>query len=260
VLFIRTSQAVEATPAGKVLAEQARQVLSSFEFAITETRRAGSLDGPLRIGCVSFLPTPRLQQFLAELKKRGASVPLEVTHMWGLEQISRLRAGRLDLGIFFRADDYPQLECEPLFPGANVKAFLPSEHPLAAKSTLTPEDLVSETRITFPRSLNPAFHDRVMSRFEELGYRFHSVHEINGNDPRDALLAVTAGLGLVLGPSFLSELGDAGRDVVGRPLDPPVRLPGTVVAWRANPPRHLQPLLATVRESARALHAAIPED
>jgi DNA-binding transcriptional LysR family regulator len=254
-LFVRTSRAVEATPAGQVLAEEARVVLSGFEFAVAETRRVGSGDAPFRIGCVSFLPTPRLQRFLAELKKHEASLQPEVTHMWALEQVGRLRAGRLDLGVFLQAESYPELESEPLFPGEQMMAFLPSGHPLAARSTLKPEDLTSETFITYPRSLNPTFYDRYMSLLEELGFRFRAVHEISTVDPRDALLAVTSGLGLIFGPSFLSELGDEGRNLVGRPLEPAVRMPETVVAWRASAPRRLRSLISAVRESARALHS-----
>jgi DNA-binding transcriptional LysR family regulator len=81
------------------------------------------------------------------------------------------------------------------------------------------------------------------------------LHEINTIDPRHGLLAVTSGLGFVFGSSSLAELGDEGRNLVGRPLDPPLSLPDTVVAWRASAPRGLRSLLSGVREAARALHA-----
>jgi hypothetical protein len=35
-----------------------------------------------------------------------------------------------------------------------------------------------------------------------------------------------------------------------------VRLPDLVVAWRADPPRHREPLLAAVREAARDVYSA----
>jgi DNA-binding transcriptional LysR family regulator len=257
-LFVRTSRAVEPTAAGTVLAEEARDVLSRFEFAVTETRRAGAREIPLRIGFSPFLPTSRLQRFLTELKKRDPSLQPEIIHMWTLEQVARLRAGRLDLGVFDQVEEYPELESESLFPGEQISAFVPADHPLAARSALKPEDVASETLITFPRSLNPAFYDRYMIRFEELGFRFRRLHEINSTDPRDALLAVASGLGLVFGPMFLAELGDEGRDFVRRPLDPPLRLPETVVAWRANAPRRVRSLLVAVRDVARALHAEAP--
>src|ERR687895_1281863 len=107
-LFVRTSRAVEATPAGRALADEARRVLASFEFAVMEARRVGHGDAPLRIGCVSFLPTERLQRFLTALSDPDANFRAEVSHLWGLEQVERLRAGRLDLGVLMYVEDYAE--------------------------------------------------------------------------------------------------------------------------------------------------------
>jgi DNA-binding transcriptional LysR family regulator len=253
MLFERTSRAVRATPAGEAFAEEARKALASFEFAVSEARRAGRDEAPLRIGCVSFLPTSRLQRFVNELRKRDATLRTEILHMWAIEQVERLRAGLLDLGVFIRVEEHPELEYEPLFGGEAVHGFLPRGHRLADKPVLTPDDLAWETRIAFPRALNPGFHDRFAGMLEVAGYRFAGTHELNTNDSRDALLAVAGGLGVVLGPSSLAELGEECRSVVARPLDPTLELPETVVAWRAAAPRRLRSRLAAVREAARVL-------
>ena len=255
-LFVRTSRAVEATPAGRALADEARRVLASFEFAVMEARRVGHGDAPLRIGCVSFLPTERLQRFLTALSDRDANFRAEVSHLWGLEQVERLRAGRLDLGVLMYVEDYADLELEPLFPGEEIWAFVPRGHDLAEQAAVTPGDLASETMLTFPRALNPVLYDRYMRLFAEEGYRFARLHELNSQDPRDVLLAVAGGLGVAIGPSSLPEIGEEGRSVIGRPLHPPLRLPDVVVAWRASAPRRLRSRLEAVREAARELHAA----
>ena len=252
-LLERTSRVVRATPAGRVFAEEARKVLASFHFAVAEARRAGGADSPLRIGCVTYVPTRRLQQFLAALKERDASVRAEVTHLIGLEQVGRLRAGELDLGIFAHAEDYEGLEWEPLFPGEALSVFMPTGHPLAAKRLVTPGDLGNETLLTYPRAANPPFYDRYMALFEETGYRFGNLHETSP-DPRDVLLAVAGGLGIALAPSSFKGMGEAGRDVIRRPLDPQLSLPDTIVAWRANAPQQLQMRLPEVREIARELY------
>jgi DNA-binding transcriptional LysR family regulator len=256
-LFERTSRTVKATPAGRTLAEEARKVLASFDFAISETRRIGRRDTRLRIGCISFLPSARLIRFLSELKARDADLRPEVTHMWALEQVDELRAGRLDLGVFMRAEDYPGLASEVLFPGDDVHAFLPEGHALSDRTALTPQDLGSETRITFPRSINPVLYDAFKRMLADSGYRFRSLYELDTRDPRDALLAVVGGLGIVLGPSSLGELGDEGRRLVSLPLDPALRLPDTIVAWRENAPRPLRPRLPTIRAAAREIHHAV---
>lgn len=256
VLFLRTSRAVEATPAADALAEEARKVLASFEFAVSETRQVGRRDVPMRIGCVSFLPTARLQQFLAELQKRDAALRTEVARLWELEQVARLRAGGLDLGVFMHVERHPELEWEPLFPGEELSIFLPRDHPLAEKDALTPEDTDFETLLTYPRAVNPVLYDRYMTLLAEAGYRFRALHEMNAHDPRDVLLAIAGGLGVACGPASLPEIAEEGRSVIGLRLDPPLRLPEIVVAWRASPPRGLRSRLQAVREAARELHQA----
>ena len=254
-LFERTSRAVKPTPPGEALAEEAHKVLASFNFAVSEARRAGNHDAPLRIGCAGMLPTVRLQRFVGELKRRDASLRTEVVRLWAVDQIERLRGGLLDLGVFIRVDDHPDLEYEPLFRGEPVHVFLPSGHALADKTVVTPDDLVGEMRISFPRTISPAYQDQFAGLLDSLGYRFAGRHEISSTDPRDALLAVAGGLGVVFGGPSLRELGDEARDLIVRPLDPPLQLPETVVAWRASAPRGLRSSLGAVRDVARTVCA-----
>lgn len=254
-LFERTSRAVKPTPGGDALAEEARKVLASFNFAVSEARRAGCRDAPLRIGCIGFLPTARLQRFVAELRKRDATLRTEIIRMWAVEQVERLRGGLLDLGVFIRVEELPDLEYEPLYRGEPVRVFLPSGHRLADKTVVTPDELASEVRISFPRAINPPFHDRFASLLESAGYRFAGKHEIGSKDPRDALLAVAGGLGVVFGAPSLCELGEEAEDLIVRPLDPPLQLPETVVAWRASAPRALRSSLRSVRDVARTVCA-----
>jgi DNA-binding transcriptional LysR family regulator len=254
-LFERTSRAVKPTPAGEALAEEGRKVLASFNFAVSEARRAGSRDAPLRIGCVGVLPTARLQRFIRELKKRDASLRTEIIRLWGGDQIERLRGGLLDLGVFARVEEHADLEYETLFHGEPVHVFLSSGHRLAKKAIVTPDDLSGEMRISLPRTINPEFQDRFASLLESAGYRFAGRHEISSKDPRDALFAVAGGLGVVFGAPSLRELGDEGKDLIVRPIDPPLQLPETVVAWRASAPRALRSSLSSVRDVARTVCA-----
>lgn len=255
-LLERTSRRVQPTPAGHVLAEEARKVVTTFEFAVTEAQRVGGGDLPVRVGCVTYVPTRLLQQFLTALKRREANLRAEVTHMLGLEQVGRLRAGELDLGVFAHAEDYEGLEWEPLCPGETLNVFLPKSHRLAAEAMATPSDLAGETLLTYPRSSNPAFYDSFLRLLEESGYRFARRHETN-TDPRDVLMAVAGGLGVVLAPvSFEERSLVVADELVSIPLDPPLTYPDTIVAWRANPPRQLLSRLGAVREAASELFAS----
>jgi DNA-binding transcriptional LysR family regulator len=252
-LLERTSRNVRPTMAGRVFAEEARKVLASFDFAVAETQRVGRLEPPIRVGCGIHMPARGIERFLAALKRRDAGVQAEVSHLLALEQVGRLRDGELDLGVFTYAEDYAGLDWSLLFPGESLIAFLPRSHRLASKPVLTPDDLHEETLLISPREVNPVFWDRLMGAFEQAGYRFARRHE-SSTDPRDVFLAVAGGLGVAFGPVSIKEMSFAvSSEVVSVPLDPRVAYPDTIVAWRADPPRHLSSRLGAVREAAAEL-------
>jgi hypothetical protein len=94
-----------------------------------------------------------------------------------------------------------------------------------------------------------------MGALESAGFRFAHIHECNP-DPRDFFLAVAGGVGLTIGPgSFLEMAHFVSPELIALPLDPPVAYPDTIVAWRADPPRIVEPLLASIREAAAELFA-----
>jgi len=252
-LFERTSRHVSLTDAGRVLAGEARKVLSDFEVAVAEVRRAGGAGAVLRIGCVPHLPIERLLRLLGVLHTSDPATPTQVRHLLGLEQVHELRSGLLDIGIFDYAEDHGDLDYEPLFSGERLAVFMPPDHPLAKKRVVGPKDLKKETLVMFNREVNPALYGRVIARIEEAGYTFAGVEEAGLQNVRDLMLAVAEGRGVVFGPFSFKELTEAGTIVTRRPIDPPASMPDTVVAWRANAPPQLGAKLEMVRKVARTL-------
>ncbi|TMK94978.1 MAG: LysR family transcriptional regulator [Actinobacteria bacterium] len=255
-LFERTSRVVKLTEAGSVFAEEARRVLADVELAVGAARRAGGTGYTLRIGCVPHLPIERVLAFLEALHERSPGDRPQVMHVTSGEQVTRLRSGELDVGIFNDAGEEEGLEEEPLFPGERLVAFLATSHPLTEHAVLGPADLEQEVLVVFPQTASLAPHDRWLALLERAGYRFAGVREAGGTHPRDLLLAVAGRLGVVLAPASLAGVSDAGALVARRELDPPVALANTVVAWQADPPERLRETLAVVRDIARALRAA----
>jgi DNA-binding transcriptional LysR family regulator len=253
MLFERTSRHVALTDAGRVLAGEARKVLSDFEIAVAETRRAGGAGAVLRIGCIIHLPVERLLRLLGALHERDPDSPTQVRHLLGLEQVQELRSGSLDIGIFDHAEDHSDLEYEPLFPGERLAVFLPPDHLLGEKQVVGPEDLKREKLVMFNRELNPALHKRVIAGIEQAGYSFAGIEEVGVQNVREIMLAVAEGRGVAFGPFSFRELTEAGTIVSRRQIDPPASMPDTVIAWRANAPPQLRPKLELVREVARTL-------
>jgi DNA-binding transcriptional LysR family regulator len=259
-LFDRTSRSVIPTEAGHSLAEGARKVFTSFELALASARNAGEGALKLRIGCVPELPIQRLLQFLAGFQARTRDVNAQVTHLPSAEQLLHLRAGGLDLAIFHHSEEYPDVEAEPIFPGEPLMILLPPGHTLVDRPVVRPDDLSGEALVTYPRAVNPILYDSVLALFDDRGYRFSTIRETEGSNLRDLMLAVASGSGVALVPASVTELSETGGIAVRRPIDPPLAMPDTVVAWPANPRRLPPPLVETVRDLARELRQATVSD
>ena len=206
-LFDRTSRTVALTAAGQVFTEETRKVLASLDLAVAGARRAGGGELGLRIGFAPYLPTKLLLRFLDGLQERQPKLRAQVKHVLGFEQIRRLQLGELDLGIFASSKDLPMLQTEPLSPGRAESAFLPRDHPLAQKTVLGPDDLVSQTLRDARRRRAAQTNPRVavwLDGLQQFGYRFRALHAVN--ELRDCFLAVAAGAGI-----GLSRLGSHGR-------------------------------------------------
>lgn len=118
-----------------------------------------------------------------------------------------------------------------------------------------PGDLRQEELLTVPRRIDPAVHDALIARVRDAGHEFRRVREWGGGDPRDVLMAVAHGNGVALAPApLLDTVGEIATIVTSCPTDPPVRMPATVLAWRAPAPRRMNGLLDIARAAARELH------
>jgi DNA-binding transcriptional LysR family regulator len=204
------------------------------------------------IGCCP-IPLQRLQSFLGALQVQAPCVETEVLHLETAEQVARLRAGDLDLGIIDYAEPEPPLRMQPLYAGERVAVVLPLGNPLAARPAIRPGDLAGKTLLSPPRTANPAFHDALDRALTAAGHRVSGRRETRGSHPHDVLFAVAQGQGLALGPrSILRNVGELGAMLSCRLLDPPVHLPDTQLAWRADPP---SALADAAREVAAELYA-----
>ena len=254
-LFDRTTRVVTLTTAGRVLAVEARQVLAAFETAVDATRQAGGMGG-LRIGFAPHLPIEQLLRFLGELHVHDPGLRVEVTHAPAVDQIRRLERGELDVGLFPWAGAADEgLRMETVFSGEPLAAFLPADHPLAPRRTVGPAELADETLVSFPHDVNPALAESLRRSMERNGYRFRELREAEGEHARDWIVGVAAGSGVALLPHRFKEFADAGALLIRRPLDPPLAMPDTVLAWRSDAPSAGEPPLASARAVARALRA-----
>jgi DNA-binding transcriptional LysR family regulator len=255
-LFHRTSRTVSPTDAGRVFAEHVRPLLESFEAAVVQTKQSSGSTSEIRLGCVPDVPTERLLKFLDLMRVAKPGVRTQVMQLMARDQISRLRDGTIEYGIFHYAEEYEGIELVPLFPGERIAAFLPKNHRFSVMECLTPSDLEEEDLAIFSRSNDPALHDRLLASISEAGYQFRRVRDAGCFTARDVMLAVASGLGIAFRPHSFKDASDAGKLVSRRPISPEVQMPDTVIAWASNAPRRLRGITESVQGVAGVLRQA----
>jgi DNA-binding transcriptional LysR family regulator len=257
-LFAHQSPGVAPTTAARSFAEPVRPLLAGLELAATEARRVAGALPPVRIGCVPDLPLGRLQGFLGAVYSERPELELDVVYLRTSEQIRRVRSGALDLGLIHHVGDIEGIELESVFPGAPLVAFLPLGHRLAHADAVRAGDILegAYALVVPPREADPALADRIVAVLSKAGHDVGDVRESIGDDPRSLLLAVAQRQWVALEPaSILDAVGDLASLVTLRPLDPPVRMPDTALAWRASPPPELQAIVSLARDAASSLRA-----
>ena len=250
------SPGVTPTTAGRSFAELVRPLLAGLELAATEARRVAGALPQVRIGCVPDLPLDRLQGFLGAVYSERPELELDVVYLRTSEQIRRVRSGTLDLGLIHHVGDAEGIALEPVFAGAPLVAFLPLGHRLAQVNAVRAGDILAGgyALVVPPREADPALADRIVALLSRAGHDVGDVRESIGDDPRSLLLAVAQRQWVALEPvSILDAVGDLASLVTVRPLDPPVRMPDTALAWRASPPPELQAIVSLAREAASSL-------
>ena len=214
-------------------------------------------DATLRIGCVAELALQRVQSFVGALYASAPRLEAELRHLPSAVQVRALQSGELDLGLLYDTGDHDGIEAVPIFPGERLAAIVPIGHRLAQCSVVMPRDLCQEELLTVPRRTDPAVHDALIARVRDAGHEFRRVREWGGGDPRDVLMAVAHGNGVALAPApLLDTVGAIATIVTSCATDPPVRMPATVLAWRAPANATVSPLLEVARAAARELRGA----
>ena len=215
-LIERGSRPVRLTDAGRLLYEQAVQVLERVAETRAIARRLQEA-GRLRFS-FGFVPTT-LYGYLPELIRRYRTarpgVELTLLELTTLEQIIALKEGRIDVGFGRIPFDDPLVE-RLLLRNERLVAALPSGHPFAVDAAALRLDVLGDDPlIVYPNAPRPSYADQVLQLYRERGLKPPSVHEVR--EVQTALGLVAAEAGVCVVPASVERLR---RDnVVYRPLD-----------------------------------------
>jgi DNA-binding transcriptional LysR family regulator len=230
-LLSRTKRNVSLTPAGRAFLKDARVMLELRDQAIDTARRVGQgQTGSLHAGFVGPAAYSVLRNVIRSYRTSHPDVSLTLEELPTGEQLDRLSAGTLDLGIVRLPVSDEGLTVMPLVT-EQIIVVLPEGHPLSEDTVVDAADLAAEPFIIVSRSQEPTAFDRCVSLCTRAGFSPRIVQE--GMQIRTIVELVAAGFGVSLAPESLAQLRRPG--VVYRPVKNSYDITlETGLAWRSD--------------------------
>lgn len=171
-LFHRLTRGVELTEGGKLLLDEARDILERVERAkLAVRRRALGETGRMRVGFAGATYFhPRIPALIRAYRDRYPAMVLAPEQSNTPQLVAGLHAGQIDVA-FVRPplQDGEDLAVESLVE-EDMLAVLPSSHVLAGAEAVALTALAGETFILFPRAIGAGLYDAVFSAFLRAGF------------------------------------------------------------------------------------------
>jgi DNA-binding transcriptional LysR family regulator len=272
-LFDRTKRSVRMTDAGEALLPQVLDLLERAHALPAQARAAAAGEvGRLRLAFVSTAGFSLLPEWVRFFRDQYPGVQLELLEATGDTQLQAFERHEIDAGIMLHSPGFapPGLE-RRLIAREPLVLALAAEHPLAAKATLTVDDVLAQPLVIFPRRILPSLYDAIFSMYHAAGQLPQIAQE--AIQMQTIVNLVSAGLGVAWVPESVRQFQRSGvvyRSVAagkpasrqaGRAVRPTVPGCETSLVWpvgHANPA--LERLMAFIGEPAdetpRQPHAA----
>jgi LysR family hydrogen peroxide-inducible transcriptional activator len=201
-IFERGSSEVSLTVLGTAIVRQAQSVIEQAA-AIKEIAKRGQdpLSGPLKLGIIYTIGPYLLPQLVRHAIELTPQMPLMLQENFTVKLLEMLRTGEIDCAIM--AEPFPDtgLAIAPLYDEPFLAA-VPTTHHLAARKTITAEELKRETMLLL--GTGHCFRDHVLEVCPEFA-RFSSDAEgirksFEGSSLETIKHMVAAGMGVTLVP------------------------------------------------------------
>jgi LysR family hca operon transcriptional activator len=212
-LLVRGARGVEPTAAGRAFLDHARLALSQVEAAGEAARRAAH---PAKTSFVMGFLTGQEMDWLPEamriLRNELPTIDVTVSSAISPELAAALARGKVDVAFLRREKDMPDLEFR-LLTKEPLVVVLPSDHRLAALTSIEPQDIARETFITVSATA-PALRVVIDDYLKKTGLAVTARHEADNLSMGISLVASTRGVALL--PAYAQNF--LPWSVVSRPL------------------------------------------
>jgi len=150
-LFQRSTRRVEITPAGLEFIALANRVLADLRISFDNMREiSDELRGRVVVSSVMSVAYTQLPGIIARYRQTRSKIELQVQGGVHGAVIDDVRSGVADLGLTYIDDVPAQFSCIALSREA-FHIVMPKAHPLAAKASVTIEQLHNHPLVSLPR-------------------------------------------------------------------------------------------------------------
>ena len=164
-VFDRTSRRVRLTPAGEALKRNLTPALAAVDQALADTSELSStVRGLLRVGFVLTTEGPALSRLIAAFQARYPGCEVRLREVETFDAYRPLRRGDIDVLCNWLAVDQPDLTAGAAFAYYPRTLAVAPSHRLAAKSTVSVEELAEEQVALLPDSIPSAVYDLLVPR------------------------------------------------------------------------------------------------
>jgi DNA-binding transcriptional LysR family regulator len=208
-LFERTTHAVNLTKAGESVLELARHILfNAAELPKLARLTNFGLEGELKIGFVGSAKYSLLQRILIPFKQRYPGVSFRFHEDSNHGILRALEKNDINIGIIRTPLSVPSHLSYEIAEYHEFLVALPTAHPLAARDTLSLDDLRHEPIINYTASAVPGLHALVSRLFEDAGITPNLTQE--AVQVETVVFLVSIGMGIALVPSCVAAQPIAG--------------------------------------------------
>jgi LysR family hca operon transcriptional activator len=211
-LFSRSARGVELTAAGKAFLDHARLALTQVDAAVEAARRAAQpAKQRFALGFLTGQEMTWLSKAMSILREELPNVDVTVSSDYSPDLAEGLARGKLDVA-FLRSEPgfdltYHAVSREPLV------VLMPSDHHLASRKSIRPQDLVGEKFIAMAskaKVLRTVIDDYLQREGLDI------VPSQNVDNPAMVMSLVASTRGVALIPAYVENLMP--WSVVSRPL------------------------------------------
>jgi LysR family hca operon transcriptional activator len=243
-LLTRRPRGVELTAAGRTFLDHARLVLSQVDAAGEAARRVAHPSKPcFTMGFLTGHELTWMPEALRIFRDELPSINVMISSQYSPPLAEAISQGNVDAGFLRRERGVPELTFRTLVKEPIV-VVLPSNHVLAARSAISPGDLVGETFVGVSRTA-PAVRAVIDNYLKRSGINLKPAHETEHVVMGVSLIASTGGVALL--PAYAQNF--LTRTVTSRPLKGDAPTVDLVFGYKkSNPSPVLKLLLSKLDE------------